>query len=683
MAHLPSKREFVELRTNRNKYKISDEEGKRLAKAKIGIVGLSVGNSVTMAITLERGCGELRIADLDTIELSNLNRIQAGVHTIGISKAVLAARQIAEIDPFLKVSCFTEGVTENNISEFFGDGDTMLDIVIDECDSIDIKILIREEARKRGIPVVMATSERGMLDVERFDLEPELQIFHGLVGDINPSTLRGLTTEEKIPYVLKILGVEAMSARMRASMLEIGNSIKTWPQLASGVMLGGATVADTTRRILLGEKILSGRYFVDFEKLIPAQDMLGDIATEDGPIAHVHTVPLDQQFFGARYLEKFSRRPNTIPLTNDTVRALVAEAISAPSGGNTQPWLWLYKDSVLLLMLDWNRSTTALDFGRTASIAALGAAAENLVLAAHHRGFEVGVRILDDNSKIAAFEFSHQVDFFEDNIGHFEEHDHDMLYENIGTRQTNRRLGSRQKLSTETLDAIRGAAETIHGAKLSIISSDDELAKLGAMLGATDRMRMLNKRLHEEMMKEMRFTEEEALKTRDGISIADLDLGPLDQTGLMLCRDWETLSLVRRWGSALALEKMSQKAIKAASAAALLTVPMVSSYPTKAGFFVGGRAMQRAWLTATSLGVALQPMSALPYLFARHSSGDCDRVLSFKMHEELSRMRPEFEKLFCLEPAEGRSEVLLFRLAVADAPSSKSFRRGVNEVLSF
>ena len=82
LVHLPTKEEFIELRTNRNKYKISDEEEGRLAKAKVGIIGLSVGNAVTMALTLERGCGELRVADLDTIELSNLNRIQMGVHAI-------------------------------------------------------------------------------------------------------------------------------------------------------------------------------------------------------------------------------------------------------------------------------------------------------------------------------------------------------------------------------------------------------------------------------------------------------------------------------------------------------------------------------------------------------------------------------------------------------------------------
>ena len=573
LVHLPTKEEFIELRTNRNKYKISDEEEGRLAKAKVGIIGLSVGNAVTMALTLERGCGELRVADLDTIELSNLNRIQMGVHAIGMSKAILAARQIAEIDPFLKVSCFSQGVTKENISEFFGKNEGALDLVIDECDSIYIKVRVREEARARGIPVLMATSERGMLDVERFDLEPERQIFHGLVGDINRNMLEGLTTEEKIPYVLKILGVEAMSSRMRASMLEIGSSITTWPQLASSVMLGGAMVADTARRILLGEKIPSGRYFVDFNSLVSASspargfvlnknesnvdvtEMKHTKSSVAFPTKETVSSFASQLAWGRTFLGSLRTDPKALPLGKETVRALVADAITAPSGGNVQPWIWLYQSPVLLLMLDKERSESILDFNRTASIAALGATTENIVLSAHRKGLEVHVGLFTDlpgNMVFASFEF------FNEQGKLTQSHTYDSLYESIGMRKTNRRTGTRQSLPFEALYAIKQAAESVSGAKLCVMSSDNELEELGCMLGASDRMRMLNKRLHEEMMTEMRFTEDEALTTRDGISVADLDLGPLDRAGLMLCRDWNTLSFMKRWGSATALEKMSR-----------------------------------------------------------------------------------------------------------------------------
>ena len=47
--------------------------------------------------------GEIRLADFDEIDLSNLNRVRTHLINIGINKAVIVAREIAEIDPYLKV----------------------------------------------------------------------------------------------------------------------------------------------------------------------------------------------------------------------------------------------------------------------------------------------------------------------------------------------------------------------------------------------------------------------------------------------------------------------------------------------------------------------------------------------------------------------------------------------------
>jgi hypothetical protein len=49
-------------------------------------------------------------------------------------------------------------------------------------------------------------------------------------------------------------------------MLEIGKTLDTWPQLASDVLHGGASVTIAARNILLGNTILSGRYFMDLQQ---------------------------------------------------------------------------------------------------------------------------------------------------------------------------------------------------------------------------------------------------------------------------------------------------------------------------------------------------------------------------------------------------------------------------------
>src|SRR5258708_2371536 len=178
LVHLLDQTEFIELRTARNVYKIAPDELEHLSRKRIGIIGLSVGQSVALTMAMERSFGEIRLADFDTLDLSNLNRLPSGVHNIGLPKVVIAAREIAEIDPFLRISCFFDGIHEDNIDRFLTDGGE-LDLLIEECDGMDIKFLARYRARELRIPVVMDTSDRGLLDVERFDREPERTIFHG------------------------------------------------------------------------------------------------------------------------------------------------------------------------------------------------------------------------------------------------------------------------------------------------------------------------------------------------------------------------------------------------------------------------------------------------------------------------------------------------------------------------
>jgi molybdopterin/thiamine biosynthesis adenylyltransferase len=267
VVHILDEKEFVELRTSRNKQKITDEEAALLGTKKIGVIGLSVGQSIALTLVMERICGEIRLTDFDALELSNMNRIRTSLHNLNQSKVIIAAREIAELDPFIKVVCYTEGATEDNLTDFMTSGGK-LDILVEECDGIDIKILSRMKAKALSIPVVMEMNDRGMLDIERFDLEPELPLLHGLIPDISLNKLHNLTNEEKVPIMGPMVGIQDMSPRMKHSLSEIGKSITTWPQLASSVVLGGALVADTCRRIILDQLRSSGRYYVDFEQLI-------------------------------------------------------------------------------------------------------------------------------------------------------------------------------------------------------------------------------------------------------------------------------------------------------------------------------------------------------------------------------------------------------------------------------
>jgi ThiF family len=330
LVHILEEDEFIELRTDRNHYKITAAEQGFLSQKKVGVVGLSVGQSVSVTMAMERVLGELRIADFDRLGLSNLNRLRAGVHQLDILKVAVTAREIAEIDPYLKVVGFPRGITAESLDDFFLGGGK-LNLMIDECGDLAMKILLRRRARELRIAVLMETSDKGLVDIERFDLEPERPIFHGLIEDLDPKRLRGLSTEDKVPYVVKIIGEKTVSSRMVASMVEVGQSIKTWPQLASAVVVGGGIAADTVRRILLGQMTKSGRFFVDLETLI------SDQATEK----QTEVKPGNTALLVGQCPEIRTTDSPQAGEPGGKIHPIVEAAISAPSGGNCQPWKWI------------------------------------------------------------------------------------------------------------------------------------------------------------------------------------------------------------------------------------------------------------------------------------------------------------------------------------------------------
>ncbi|MFA6262159.1 MAG: ThiF family adenylyltransferase [Bacteroidia bacterium] len=265
LIHLLDKEAFIEVRTNRNKLKITEAEQTSLQNKTIGIIGLSVGQSVALTMATERICGRLKLADFDTLDLSNLNRIRSGVQHIGQKKTTLAAHEIAEMDPYLDVECFEEGITEQNIDSFLG-GEYPVDLLIEVCDGLDVKILSRIKAREKGIPVIMDTNDRGMLDIERFDLEPQRPLFHGLVDESLLQPGIEIPAEKRLDVLMQLASFNQTSERLKLSMQEIGKSIITWPQLASSVVMGGGITCDVARKLLLGKPLKSGRYYVDLDE---------------------------------------------------------------------------------------------------------------------------------------------------------------------------------------------------------------------------------------------------------------------------------------------------------------------------------------------------------------------------------------------------------------------------------
>ncbi|GAB2644458.1 Rv1355c family protein [Nocardia goodfellowii] len=576
MVGLLDETSFRALRLDRNRNKLTRAEQRRLSEQRIGVVGQSVGHACAYTIALEGGCGMLRLADFDEIELSNLNRVPGNIFDIGVNKSIVTARRIAELDPYLPVEVRTSGITEDSVEEFL----TGLSIVIEECDSLDIKFAVREGARRHRIPLLMETSDRGLFDVERYDLEPGRLPFHGLLGATTGADLRGLSTKDKAPHVMRILDPGQLSARMAASLVEIDETVTTWPQLGGEVQLGAAIVAAAVRRIGLGHKLSSGRVRVDLEHGL---DALAEPEPDEEPLLDAH-------------------RPVSAAAPGTPIERVLECAQRAPSGGNTQPWVLRGDDAELRMELVRTRSS-ALDIGYRGSAVAIGAALHNARAAAAAHGILGPHRVREDEAGALTASMR------------FGSGDDALLardYPAALSRETNRRLGNGAAISGRVLASLATAAAA-EGAKIRYVTDRADIDQAADLLGNSDRIRYLTPRLHEELFAELRWPGEDPLT---GIDVRSLELTPVEQAKLRMARRSDVMARLREWSAGHALGEYTRDRVNSSSAVLAVTLPCPEGPPTRGDYVRAGAAAQRVWLEAGRRGLAVQPVSPV-YLYAR------------------------------------------------------------------
>jgi hypothetical protein len=280
LVHFPPPEDLARLRGSRNRNLISEDERKVLKQDKtIVIFGLSVGSNAVDSLLMQGIGSQLVLVDMDQLDPTNLNRIRAAYDQVGIHKVDIVAKKISELDPFLEQVHYREGVDEGTLAEILAKYQPA--IIIDEIDSLRMKILIRQSARQHKIPVLMATDDGDdiLLDIERFDLS-DAPILHGLLPQ---EVIDQILANEKMDrrQMGAIIGkyfvnLENVPLRMLESLLEVGKTLPSWPQLGGAAVLSGLYLAYGARKILLGQPLNPGRFVMG-----PEAQLNPDVRTEE------------------------------------------------------------------------------------------------------------------------------------------------------------------------------------------------------------------------------------------------------------------------------------------------------------------------------------------------------------------------------------------------------------------
>lgn len=628
---------FNRVRLDRNRNKITAAEQAVLRAMHIGVVGQSVGAVIAQSLVTEGLCGKLVLADFDIIELSNLNRVPASVLDIGLNKTIATARRLAELDPYMHIEIVPAGLLIDRTDEFVNG----LDCIVEECDSLDVKLAVRESARRARIPVVMATSDLGQLDVERFDLDPGYRPFHGLLGSLTAAELGDLTAREKVPHILNIMEPERLSARTAASMAEVDHTLTTWPQLHEDVALSASTVAAVVRRLGLREPVRSGRV------RIHVGDGLDELARPSMGLAESVASAVVSD-------------PPVTPLT-EPVAATIWAATRAPSGGNAQPWQFVRTTAGLEFCLQPGRSVT-MDLAFRGSYVAIGAALYNARVAAAAHGVAGSFTVFPKPAgrhHVATLTFG-------------DRSDRELADEwpSVVARCTNRHLGTPAPLSPSVQSELAGIVAG-EGGSLTLLTDSSTIRQCAELLAAADRLRYLTPTLHREMMSELRWPGHDDLDS--GIDVRTLELDATDLALLTVARRSEVMELLARWDGGVALGRPMYDSVVSSSAIAVVSARGGSP----ADYVRAGMAVERLWIRAQAHGLAVQPVSPI-FLYARDRA-DIATLVGTPYRDELAQLAQQFRSLSAVPVDEELALVL--RLSHAPRATVRSRRLPISLVM--
>ncbi len=136
---------------------IGAEGQRRLAKARVAIIGCGATGSAVVALLARAGVGRIRILDRDYVEPSNLQRqslFDEADAAESIPKAVAAARKIRALNSDVEIEGRVADLTPANIHELL-EG---CELLLDATDNFETRYLLNDFAIFAGVPWIYAAA---------------------------------------------------------------------------------------------------------------------------------------------------------------------------------------------------------------------------------------------------------------------------------------------------------------------------------------------------------------------------------------------------------------------------------------------------------------------------------------------------------------------------------------------
>ncbi len=657
---------YLEVALARNQGLVSMAEQERLLDARVAIPGLGGVGGIHLVTLSRMGFGGFRLAEFDHFEPANVNRqYGAKIDHFGRPKLDAMVAEARQINPFLDLTLFPDGISEQNVSAFLEGAD----IVVDGIDffAFEIRRLIFNRAREMGIPVVTAgpvgfsaamlvfMPHQGMTFDEYFAIQDEMPL------------------EEKLLAFLVGLAPRAtQSDYIDPSRIDI--YAQQGPSIAAACQLCASVAATEAIRILLKRpSVRPAPHYFQYDPLVRKfhQGRLRMGNRHPWQRFKLNRLksrwlngkgPLQAAWKAAPLIQ--TRPKAMIPPVRDYI---LQAAVQAPSGDNCQPWRFHADQQKIKLSMRPEVDRSLFNVEQYATLIACGAVLENMGLAATRYGFESSIEYFPqpvDALRVA------DIHFQSDGIKE------DPLQRYIPVRHTNRSDYDDRAIPGRTLAGLRAQGDPFPGVELELIEDRERRREVARLVWEADRIRLENRRLHAHFMRMVRFSTADAMRRRDGLPLENLEAGKGGNLFLRLTRPWPAMRLCNHLGASRMIARISYNAILRASAVGL--VRCRDSSPRS--FLDGGRALQRIWLAATRAGLDFQPMTAITLFRLRWQLG-AQADFPHDQRERLEKIWPVYDDLLGDARFPDQGHVMLFRIGYGRRVSCRTLRRPLDAFL--
>ena len=165
-AHKP--RPAVLNQFSRTELLLGEDNMQRLFNARVAVFGIGGVGGYTVEALARVGVGTLDLIDDDRVCLTNLNRqIFATRKTIGKYKVDVAKERILDINPKAVVNTYKTFYMPDTADQF---DFSQYDYVVDAIDTVTGKLMLVEQAKAAGVPIISSMGAGNKMDASAFEV---------------------------------------------------------------------------------------------------------------------------------------------------------------------------------------------------------------------------------------------------------------------------------------------------------------------------------------------------------------------------------------------------------------------------------------------------------------------------------------------------------------------------------